>query len=164
MIQDKLNSLRPYVTGLRFVKDLPVVDLVIKEGWNMFESNKVSYKPSNNNKNYFMVFPKDPKDSIDDVVTHVEHVINVNIEKENKLVLLKAKIEELKQLFTDKSLNQLETLKFVFPDLTEPTLEDISKNVPNKGRHVDGSLQPTINKVELPPKVNTEKVLEKEEN
>ena len=78
MIQDKLNSLRPYVTGLRFVKDLPVVDLVIKEGWNMFESDKVSYKPSANNKNYFMVFPKDPKDSIDDVVIHVENIISVN--------------------------------------------------------------------------------------
>jgi hypothetical protein len=154
MIQEKLNSLRPYVTGLRFVKDLPVVDLVIKEGWNMFESDKVSYKPSANNKNYFMVFPKDPKDSIDDVVTHVEHIIDVNIEKENKLVLLKAKIEELKQLFTDKSLKDLERLKYVFPDLEEPTLKDI--DISQSSRHV-----PT--KVELPPKPNKGKFLEKEE-
>ena len=154
MIQEKLNSLRPYVTGLRFVKDLPVVDLVIKEGWNMFESDKVSYKPSANNKNYFMVFPKDPKDSIDDVVTHVEHIIDINIEKENKLVLLKAKIEELKQLFTDKSLKDLERLKYVFPELEEPTLKDI--DITQSSRHV-----PT--NVELPPKPNKEKVLEKEE-
>jgi len=156
MIQNKLNSLRPYVTGLRFVKDLPVVDLVIKEGWDMFESNKVSYKPSNNNKNYFMVFPKDPKDSIDDVVTHVEHVIDVNIEKENKLVLLKAKIEELKRLFTDKSLKDLERLKFVFTDIVEPTLKDI--DISQSSRHVPSN-------VELPPKHNEEdKKLKKEEN
>ena len=58
MIQEKLNSLRPYVTGLRFVKDLPVVDMLINEGWDMFESDSVSYKLSNNNKNYFMLFPK----------------------------------------------------------------------------------------------------------
>ena len=59
----------------------------------------------------------------------------------------------------------LEKLKFIFQDLTEPTLEDISKNVTNKGRHVDGSLQPTINKVELPPKENSlNGKLEKEEN
>ena len=154
MIQDKLNSLRPYVTGLRFVKDLPVVDLIIKEGWNMFESDKVSYKPSANNKNYFMVFPKDPKDSIDDVVIHVENVISINIEKENKLVLLKAKIEELKLLFTNKGLSELETLKFVFPDVTEPTLEDIP--ISTTSRH-------SKNGVELPPKQNTKEVLEKEE-
>lgn len=155
MIQEKLNSLRPYVTGLRFVKDLPVVDLVIKEGWNMFESDKVSYKPSSSNKNYFMVFPKDPKDSIDDVVTHVENVIDINIEKENKLVLLKAKIEELKLLFTNKSLKELESLKFIIPDVNEPTLEDIP--ISTTSRHVK-------NGVELPPKEIKEEVLEKEEN
>lgn len=158
MIQEKLNSLRPYVTGLRFVKDLPVVDLVLKEGWNMFESDKVSYKPSSNNKNYFMVFPKDPKDSIDEVVTHVENVIEINVEKENKLVLLKAKIEELKRLFTDKSLKDLERLKFVFPDIDEPSLSDI--NISPVSRHVSKEGK----NVELPPKPNKEKVLEKEEN
>ena len=155
MIQEKLNSLRPYVTGLRFVKDLAVVDLVLKEGWNMFESDKVSYKPSNNNKNYFMVFPKDPKDSIDDVVIHVENVINVNIEKENKLVLLKAKIEELKRLFTDKTLKDLERLKFVIPELTEPTLKNIE--ISQSSRHLNS-------KIELPPKEEVKKELEKEEN
>ena len=154
MIQEKLNNLRPYVTGLRFVNDLPVVDLVIKEGWNMFESDKVSYKPSSNNKNYFMVFPKNPKDAIDDVVLHAEHVISVNIEKEHKLILLKSKIEELKQLFTDTSLDNLETLSFVFPELTEPSLKDlgispVSRHVNKKG-----------NSVELPPKQSKEKVKE----
>tara|TARA_Y100000592_G_C5395138_1_gene280219 strand:+ start:95 stop:592 length:498 start_codon:yes stop_codon:yes gene_type:complete len=165
MVQEKLNSLRPYVTGIRFVKNLSVVDVIIKEGWNIFESDTVSYKPSSTNSNYFMVFPKNPEDSIDVVLTHVEHVINVNIEKENKLVLLKAKIEELKQLFTNKTLTELEKLKFIFEEVSEPTLEDISKNVTNKGRHVDGSLQPTINKVELPPKEKSlNGKLEKEEN
>ena len=165
MVQEKLNSLRPYVTGIRFVKNLSVVDVIIKEGWNIFESDTVSYKPSSTNSNYFMVFPKNPEDSIDVVLSHVGHVINVNIEKENKLVLLKAKIEELKQLFTNKTLTELEKLKFIFEEVSEPTLEDISKNVTNKGRHVDGSLQPTINKVELPPKEKSlNGKLEKEEN
>ncbi len=164
MIQEKLNSLRPYVTGLRFVKDLPVVDMLINEGWDMFESDSVSYKLSNSNKNYFMLFPKNPKDVLDVVITHAEHVINVNVEKENKLVLLRAKIEELKTLFSDKPLKDLEKLKFVFESISEPTLEDISKNIPNAGRHTTGNLQPSINKIELPPKDDVKKELEKEEN
>ena len=57
MFQERLNELRPYVTGIRFVKDLPVVDVLLLEGWDMFESDTVSYKPSSNTKNYFMVFP-----------------------------------------------------------------------------------------------------------
>ena len=111
MLQEKLNELRPYVTGIRFIKNLPVVDLIIKEGWNIFESETVTYKPGTTNQNYFMVFPKDPDDSIDSVLEHVEHVLEVNIEKEHKLTLLKAKIEELKILFTNKSLSELERLK-----------------------------------------------------
>ena len=154
MVQEKLNNLRPYVTGIRFVKNLPVVDLVIKEGWNIFESDTVTYKPSSNNINYFMVFPKNPEDSVDGVLDHVEYIIEINIEKENKLVLLKAKIEELKVLFTNKSLSELERLKFLIENISDPTLNDLP-------------LHPKINNkvkkgIELPPKKG--KVLEKEEH
>ena len=156
MVQEKLNSLRPYVTGLRFVKNLPVVDVILKEGWNIFESDTVTYKPSTNQPNYFMVFPKNPEDTIDNVISHVEYVIEVNIEKENKLVLLKAKIEELKTLFTNKSLEELEKLKFSVQEVEEPTLNDTPPLLPNRYNQ--------RNKVELPPKKKIEKVIEKEEN
>ena len=55
MFHEKLNDMRPYVTGIRFVKDLPVVDVVLLDGWDMFESDTVSYKLGSSNKNYFMV-------------------------------------------------------------------------------------------------------------
>ena len=113
--------------------------------------------------NYFMVFPKNPEDSIDIVLTHVEHVIKVNIEKENKLVLLKAKIEELKQLFTNKSLNELEKLKFVIQEVSEPTLKDLDTN-PQVGSQKSRHVSP-ISSVELPPKDKSlNGKLEKEEN
>ena len=144
MFQEKLNELRPYVTGIRFVKDLPVVDVVLREGWDMFESDNVMYKASANNQNYYMVHPKDPKNSLDVVLTHVEHIIDFNIEKENKLTLLKAKIEELKVLFTDKPLKELEKLNIVFQTITEPTLEDIARSPSTK--------EVKINGIELPPK------------
>ena len=31
-----------------------------------------------------MLFPKNPKDALDVVITHAEHVINVNVEKEKE--------------------------------------------------------------------------------
>ena len=148
MFQEKLNELRPYVTGIRFVKDLPVVDVVLREGWDMFESDNVMYKASANNQNYYMVHPKDPKNSLDVVLTHVEHIIDFNIEKENKLTLLKAKIEELKVLFTDKPLKELEKLKFVIQTITEPTLEDIAISPSSRDASIGRVLK---NGVELPP-------------
>ena len=155
MFQEKLSELRPYVTGIRFVKDLPVVDVVLVDNWDMFESDTVTYKPSNSNHNYFMVFPKDKEDSIDNVLNHVEYVIEFNIEKENKLSLLKAKIEELKVLFNDKPLKDLEKLKFVIESIEEPTLKDIKFNEPKNSKVHNG--------VELPPTNTNGKVKEKEE-
>ena len=89
MVQKKLNELRPYVTGIRFVKDLPVVDVILRDGWDMFETDTVVYKPSSSNQNYFMVYPKNPEDSLDIVLDHVEHIIDFNVEKENKTYLIK---------------------------------------------------------------------------
>ena len=155
MIQEKLNALRPYVTGIRFVKDLPVVDLILRERWNMFESDIITYKPSASNPNYFMVFPKNPKDNIDVVLEHVKEIIKVNIEKEKKLILLKAKIEELKVLFNNKSLSDLERLKFVIENINEPTLDDLNTTPP---KIITNSK--IKNGLELPSK---EKLIEKEE-
>jgi hypothetical protein len=152
MFQEKLNELRPYVTGIRFVKDLPVVDVLLLENWDMFESDSVTYKSSSNNNNYFMVFPKNSEDSIDSVLDHVEYVIDFNVEKENKLSLLKAKIEELKFLFSDKPLKELERLKFIIESIDEPTLKDIKIDV-NKKVH---------NGIELPPTNSNGKSIEKE--
>lgn len=152
MFQEKLSELRPYVTGIRFVKDLPVVDVLLLENWDMFETESITYKPSNNNNNYYMVFPKNSEDSIDNVLEHVEYVIDFNIEKENKLSLLKAKIEELKFLFSDKPLKELERLKFVIGSIDEPTLKDIKTDV-NKKVH---------NGIELPPTNSNGKLVEDE--
>jgi len=158
MVQEKLNSLRPYVTGIRFVKNLPVVDLILQDNWDIFESDNVTYKISNTNTNYFMVFPKNPDDSIDVVLQHVEQVIEVNVEKEKKLTLLKAKIEELKSLFSNKPLSELEKLKFIIQDLTEPTMEDLNL----KPKIENGNIKK--NGVELPPPNSSKYSLEKEEN
>jgi hypothetical protein len=158
MVQEKLNSLRPYVTGIRFVKNLPVVDLILQDNWDIFESDNVTYKISNTNVNYFMVFPKNPDDSIDVVLQHVEQVIEVNVEKEKKLTLLKAKIEELKSLFSNKPLSELEKLKFIIEDLTEPTMEDLNLKPKIENANIKK------NGVELPPTQNSKHSLKKEES
>jgi len=157
MFQEKLNELRPYVTGIRFVKDLPVVDVVLLENWDMFESDNVTYKTSNTNDSYYMVFPKDKGDSIDIVLDHVEYVIDFNVEKENKLTLLKAKIEELKVLFSDKPLTDLEKLKFVIEAIPEPTLNDIPTSTLSRESVI------VKNGIELPPTNTNGMVKEKEE-
>ncbi len=153
MIQERLNDLRPYVTGIRFVKDMGVVDVVLKEGWDVYESDSVTYKPSQNNKNYFMFYPVDQgSNDFDMILDHVEGIISGNMENEHKLVLLKAKIEELKMWFNTKPLSELERLKFIIEDIEEPNLSDltasevIEKHTPQI--HKGGELPPTNGQVD----------------
>jgi hypothetical protein len=79
---------------------------------------------------------------------HVKEIISVNIEKEQKLSLLKAKIEELKVWFSEKPLTELQKLKFVIETISEPTLEDINK----KGSDSTEETTNHHNGIELPPK------------
>jgi hypothetical protein len=147
MIQERLNDLRPYVTGIRFVQNMGVVDVILKEGWDVFESDNVTYKPSKNQKNYYMFHPTDQdSNDFDMILDHVEEIISGNIEKEHKLVLLRAKIEELKELFSSKPLVELERLKFKIEDIDEPKLSDLTTS------EVIEKHTPQIhNGVELPP-------------
>ena len=169
MIKERLNNLRPYVRGVRFVKDMAVVDVVFKDGWDVYESSIVTYKPSKSSKNYFMFFPKDQESSdFDLLLDHIEDIIGNNIERENKLVLLKAKVEELKVLFDSKPLTELERLKFKIDEIDEPTLGDL--NTPIKADALEDVILTdevkNHNGVELPPTVPKEieeEVIEKEE-
>lgn len=169
MIKERLNNLRPYVRGVRFVKDMAVVDVVFKDGWDVYESSIVTYKPSKSSKNYFMFFPKDQESSdFDLLLDHIEDIIGNNIERENKLVLLKAKVEELKVLFDSKPLTELERLKFKIEEIDEPTLGDL--NTPIKADALEDVILTdevkNHNGVELPPivpKEIEEEVIEKEE-
>ena len=147
MFEKILKELRPFVTGIRFVKDLPVVDLILKEGWDMFESETILFKNSSNTKNYYIVYPDNVEDSIDNILGHVKRVIEYNIEKENKLQLLKLKIEELKTLFKSTKLSKLDKLKFSFE---EETIELEVNKENNK----------TYQGVELPPKSSNGKLKE----
>ena len=169
MIKERLNNLRPYVRGVRFVKDMAVVDVVFKDGWDVYENSIVTYKPSKSSKNYFMFFPMDQESSdFDLLLDHIEDIIGNNIERENKLVLLKAKVEELKVLFDSKPLTELERLKFKIEEIDEPTLEDL--NTPIKVDVLEDVILTdevkNHNGVELPPivpKEIEEEVIEKEE-
>jgi len=170
MIKERLNNLRPYVRGVRFVKDMAVVDVVFKDGWDVYENSIVTYKPSKSSKNYFMFFPMDQESSdFDLLLDHIEDIIESNIERENKLVLLKAKVEELKVLFDSKPLTELERLKFKFEEVDIiPKLEEL--NIPIKADALENVILTdevkNHNGVELPPivpKEIEEEVIEKEE-
>jgi hypothetical protein len=113
-IQKTLESLQPYVIGIRYLDGLPVVDAVFKEGWTLPESDIIKKVKGNEELNYYMIFSEKDGIGLDELLDFVDIVIKANIEREKKHELLKEKVNELKDLFKKTSLTKLKRLKFDF--------------------------------------------------
>lgn len=177
-IQERLNALRPYVIGIRYLQGIQLVDAILKEGWTVPDSQLIQKEKVDGEENYYMFFSDKDDIDIDDLLDYVQEVINLNIEREKKYDLLKEKVVELQKIFKDNSFTKLQRLKFTFnepdiipalidmekidgesaTDLLEKTSEDIEPVVENvkpvvktsKNNNKKNSTIP--NDIELPPK------------
>lgn len=169
-IQKKLDSLQPYVTGIRYMQGIQLVDAVFKEGW-LFPDSDVIRKEKVDDNNYYMFFSEKEGIFIDDLLDYVKSIIDLNIEREKKHELLKEKIKELQVLFKDNSLTKLKRLNFVFEepimipslmdmdvDIIEEIIEDEEKDIKELNlieQHEKFSglkKNKTTTNIELPPK------------
>lgn len=115
MIQEKLNKLKPYFKGLKVADNYRIVEFNLKSTWLVEEDKfiELQQKPIKESSSILYSMFYSDKKSFDDIIDFVyERVIKHNLELEQKEELLRAKVEELKRVFEDKSLNELNGLKF----------------------------------------------------
>lgn len=125
-IQKTLDSLQPYVHSIRFVKGLPVVDMILTEGWTVLEDANITKVKGDDSLNYHMIFSDKPGYGLDELLAYVERTVKANLDREKKHDLLKAKVNELKEIFKKNSLTKLQHLKFTFgEDDLMPSMADI---------------------------------------
>lgn len=129
-IQKTLDSLQPYVIGIRYLEGTPLVDAVFKEGWTVPEDPKVKKVKGNDEMNYFMLFSEIEGIGLDELLAYVKKTIDINVEREKKHDLLREKVNELKEVFKKNSLDKLKRLKFTFneEDLV-PKLNDFDIDI-----------------------------------
>jgi hypothetical protein len=127
-IQERLDALRPYVIGIRYLQGIQVVDAILKEGWAVPDSSLILKERVDGEDNYYMFFSDNEDIDIDDLLNYVQEIINLNIEREKKYELLKETVSELQKIFKDNTLSKLQRLKFSFsePDII-PQLIDMDK-------------------------------------
>lgn len=137
MIQERFNELQPYLRGVKISGQYSIVECILKNTWRIdgiLESVKhKSFGESEEYKGYvgYMFWSED---SIDRLIDILEYIINTNIEIEQKQALLRSKVEELKKMFEDKSLEELKSLKF--SSETDMALNSSSKNKPETPKTV----------------------------
>jgi len=125
-LQKTLDSLQPYVIGIRYIEKMTVVDTIFKTGWLLPESKVVKKaKGEDESLNYYMIFSDVAGIGLDEILEYVSHVIKINVDREKKHELLRAKVNELKEFFKKHTLTQLTKLKFVLAeDELVPQLND----------------------------------------
>ena len=106
-IQKTLDSLQPYVIGIRYVEGTPLVDAVFKEGWTIPEDNNIKRIKGNEEMNYVMIFSEVKGVGLDDLLGYVEKTIKLNQEREKKHELLRSKVNELKEMFKKYNIPQI---------------------------------------------------------
>lgn len=129
-IQKTLDSLQPYVIGIRYLEGTPLVDAVFKEGWMVPDDTKIKKIKGNDEMNYYMLFSEVSGVGLDELLAYVRKTIDINVEREKKHELLREKVNELKELFKKHNLDKLKRLKFNFSeeDLV-PKLNDFDVDV-----------------------------------
>jgi len=135
-IQKTLDSLQPYVIGIRYLEGTPLVDAVFKEGWTVPEDPSVKKIKGNDELNYYMIFSETQGIGLDELLEYVAKTIKLNEEREKKHELLKVRVNELKELFKRTPLAKLNRLKFTFtdeelvPKLDEFEVDDSFEEIP----------------------------------
>jgi len=115
-LQETLDSLQPFLIGIRYLEGTPLVDVVFKDGWTIPEDPNVKKIKGNDDLNYYMVFSEVKGIGLDELLLYVEKAIKLNQEREKKHDLLREKVNELKEVFKKNSLSKLSRLKFSFSD------------------------------------------------
>lgn len=135
-IQKTLDSLQPYVIGIRYLEGTPLVDAVFKEGWTVPDEPNIRKAKGNEEMNYYMIFSEAEGVGLDELLAYVDRTIKLNQEREKKHDLLREKVNELKEIFKKNSLKKLTTLKFSFteedlmPKLDDFDLDDDEVDTP----------------------------------
>lgn len=178
-INQKLKELQPYVINIRFPDGVSVIDIEIKEGWNLPNSKYIGREPVPKSKNFYMLYPLVDGVGVNELLAYVETIIKLNIEREKKFELLTIKIKELERLFSISSLKKCESLEFVIPEIQEVSdalrLADIPLRVEEdevvevkapevksepSAKPVDRVIKVNNEIVELPPKKGEKIILE----
>jgi hypothetical protein len=152
-LQDTLNSLKPYIIGIRYVEGTLVLDTLFKDGWSIPEDKLIKTLKGEEDANYYMIYSEDKRIELDNLIQYVEKVISLNKEREKKLELYSLKLNELKSLFAKTPLSKLINLKFTFED-TLPSIDDFSLNEEMDETITPNNIQTTPNIVPQELEVN----------
>lgn len=136
-MQERIKKIEPCFKGLEYIGDYILVKTVYKKNWNVLPSDNELVKVSidDDDKTLFYYYSNKNTD-YNNIFDLIEKTIKFNMESENKVSLLKEKIEELRKLFLEYDIDTLKKLKFSF---------DTKRKYVRKNNNLNETKEETIN-------------------
>lgn len=113
-LQDRMNDMRPYFRGIEMYNEALMVKVVFPNNWKAYpsEDGRIKVTPSDTDANLTYYFADSNDTTYEDIFDLIEQTIKANKDIGLKLKLLRDKVEELKELFSNLSYEELLTLQF----------------------------------------------------
>ena len=112
-MKDKLLSLSEYSIGFNIYDGNFVINITYPNGWTVVDNNDkdIQFARDGSRPNlYYYIAPISV--NVERIFEMIDDVITYNVELEEKVKLFQIKVAELKALFTEESIETLNTLEF----------------------------------------------------
>jgi phosphoenolpyruvate carboxylase len=119
-LQERMNDLTPYFRGIEVYNTALIVKVAFPSNWKYFKSadDRIKVAPSDDDPTIIYYYADSSDTTYEDLFDMIEETIKVNQDAILKLKLLKEKVEELRELFSNHTYDELQNLSF---DLKKPT-------------------------------------------
>lgn len=143
MLQDRIKKIKEYFKGIEMLNGLFIVKVQYGERWGAYnsEDQRIRAAKSEEVADEWFYYADSEEVDIEEIFNLIEETIEMNLSVGAKIELLSKKIEELKLLFSDTPLQQLETLQFV---MTNPKKEKRKYNKKKKTVKEENKVEETV--------------------
>ena len=114
-----MNDMKPYFRGIEMYNEALMVKVIYPPRWKAYPSadERIKVTQGDNDKSLTYYYADSKDTTYEDMFDLIEETIRANNEIVLKLQLLKTKVEELKELFSQRPYDELKTIKFVFENV-----------------------------------------------
>ena len=115
-LQERMNDMKQYFRGIEMYNNALIVRVMFPSTWKAYNSSdgRIKATPSETVANEYFYYANSEDTTYEDIFDLVEETIKANNDIVLKLKLLRDKVEELKEMFSIHTFDELSTLKFVF--------------------------------------------------
>lgn len=113
-LRDRIKNNIEYDPSIEMTGGLNIVKVKFPDKWRVYSNDNETIKVAQSETvaNEWFYYASAEEVDVEDIFDLIEHTVKFNKEMANKIKLLNEKIEELKDLFSTTSLEELETLEF----------------------------------------------------